>query len=119
MVWLGWIAGEEKRKYLQLCDIFVLPSYFEGQSVALLEAMAASCAAVVSDTGGIPLMITGEENGIFAKPRDQESLYRGLDRALSDPALCRRLGERARRKVEQEFSLEKNMQQLLQIYESL
>lgn len=119
VVWLGWISGEEKRKYLELCDIFVLPTYFEGQSVAILEAMAYSCAAVVSDTGGIPQMITGEENGIFVEPKDQESLYRGLDRALADPALCGRLGERARRKVEREFSLEKNMQRLLEIYEAL
>ena len=116
VVWLGWVTGEEKKKYLQECDIFVLPSYFEGQSVSLLEAMAASCCCVVSETGGIPQMITGEENGIFIEPRSKESLCAGLERALADAALCQRLGERAYERVKKDFSLEQNMKQLLQIY---
>ena len=115
--WLGWVDGEKKAQYLKECDVFVLPTYFEGQPVALLEAMAASCAPVVSETGGIPMMITGEENGIFIQPRDACSLEEGLDRVLADEALCRRLGKAARARVEKDFSLEDNMNKLLEIYE--
>lgn len=114
--WLGWVSGEEKKRYLKECDIFVLPSYFEGQSVSLLEAMAYSCGIVASKTGGIPQMIIEGETGLFAMPKDAASLYEGLDRLLSDEALCKRLGEEARRKVEREFSIEENMERLLQIY---
>lgn len=114
--WLGWITGEQKQKYLEECDIFVLPTYFEGQPVSVLEAMAASCAVVVSETGGIPMMIDGEVNGIFVKPQNRESLLGALDRALSDAGLCERLGKRAREKVEKDFSLEESMKRLLQIY---
>lgn len=114
--WLGWITGEEKRKYLELCDVFVLPSYFEGQSVSLLEAMAFSCAVVASETGGIPQMIVRDHTGILVNPKDSDSLKNGLERALADAKLCRRLGEQARRKVSEEFSIEKNMEKLLQIY---
>lgn len=117
--WLGWITGENKQKYLKECDIFVLPTYFEGQPVSVLEAMAASCAVVASEVGGIPMMITGEENGIFVKPRNTESLLAALDRVLSDAALCERLGRAAYEKVKQEFSLEENMKRLLQIYEDV
>lgn len=117
--WLGWITGENKQKYLKECDIFVLPTYFEGQPVSVLEAMAASCAVVASEVGGIPMMITGEENGIFVKPRNTESLLAALDRVLSDAALCERLGQTAYEKVKQEFSLEENMKRLLQIYEDV
>lgn len=119
VVWTGWISGEDKKKYLEDCDIFVLPTYFEGQSVAVLEAMAASCAVVASDTGGIPMMVTDGENGILVKPRDAKSLLDGLDRALSDSTLCERLGREARRRAEQDFSLEENMKRLLEIYESI
>lgn len=116
ITFLGWVSGEEKKKYLKECDIFVLPSYFEGQSVSLLEAMAYSCAIVASKTGGIPQMIIEGETGLFAEPKDEVSLYEGLDRLLSDAQLCKRLGTKARQKVEKEFSIEKNMEKLLHIY---
>lgn len=116
---LGWVSGEKKQKYLRECDIFVMPSYFEGQSVSILEAMANACGIVASKTGGIPDMIVEDETGIFAMPRDTKTLEAGLDRLLGDPGLCRRLGENARRKAENEFSIEDNMKQLLVVYESI
>lgn len=116
VILLGWITGEEKKNYLSACDVFVLPSYFEGQSVAILEAMAASCAVVAARTGGIPQMIEGGVTGIFIEPGNTESLCEGLEQALSDPDLCRQLGERAREKVQKEFSIDANMERLLQIY---
>lgn len=117
--WLGWITGEQKQKYLEECDIFVLPTYFEGQPVSVLEAMAASCMVVASETGGIPMMIDGEVNGILTEPKNREALLKALDRALSDAALCERLGKAARKKVEKEFSLEESMNRLLEIYSAV
>lgn len=116
---LGWVSGEEKRRYLQECDIFVMPSYFEGQSVAILEAMAARCGIVASRTGGIPDMIVEGETGLFAEPKDEETLAQSLSRLLEDPGLCRTLGENARKKAEAEFSMEQNMERLLGIYERI
>lgn len=116
VTWLGWVSGEEKRKCLEECDIFVLPSYFEGQPVSVLEAMAHGCAVVASETGGIPYMISDGQTGILVKPKEEEELMRGIERVLSDAELCRRLGENARRKVEEEFSIDHNMEELLQIY---
>lgn len=113
---LGWIGGEEKQRYLRECDIFVMPSYFEGQSVSILEAMANSCGIVASNTGGIPDMIIEGETGIFAVPKDTVTLAEGLMKLLADPELCRVLGETARRKAETEFSIDNNMRQLLAIY---
>lgn len=117
--WIGWVSGGEKEKYLRECDLFVLPSYFEGQSVAILEAMAYSCAVVASDVGGIPQMILAGETGILVKPKSAEALTKGLGEALADPGLCRKLGGSARRKVEEEFSIEKNMERLLSIYKKV
>jgi len=116
---LGWVSGNVKQKYLQECDIFVMPSYFEGQSVSILEAMAYGCGIVASETGGIPDMIIEGETGIFAVPQDVKTLEEGLQRLLSEPELCRRLGENARRKAENEFSMEDNINKLLSVYESV
>ncbi|MBQ9926646.1 MAG: glycosyltransferase family 4 protein [Lachnospiraceae bacterium] len=119
VTYIGWVSGEEKKKYLKECDIFVLPSYFEGQSVAILEAMAYSCGIVASDIGGIPQMITEGETGILIQPKDADSLKRGLEKLLEDEELCRRLGKKAREKVEKEFSIEQNMKQLLEVYQQI
>lgn len=116
---LGWISGTSKQKLLQECDIFVMPSYFEGQSVSVLEAMAHACGIVASKTGGIPDMITEGETGLFAKPQDTQTLADGLFRLLADPVFCQKLGENARRKAATEFSIEDNMKRLLAIYESI
>ncbi|MCM1153949.1 MAG: glycosyltransferase family 4 protein [Roseburia sp.] len=116
---LGWISGEEKKRYLQECDIFVLPSYFEGQSVSILEAMAYACAVAASKTGGIPEMITDDVTGLFVRPQDTQTLEKVLLRLLGDANLCSRLGQCARKKAENEFSIEDNMAKLLKIYEGL
>ena len=116
---LGWISGEKKTKYLQECDIFVLPSYFEGQSVAILEAMAYACGIVGAETGGIPDMIEDGKTGLLIQPRDAQSLKEGLNRLLADEELCRRLGAQAREKVKREFSIEDNMEKLLTVYKAV
>ncbi len=115
--WLGWVSGEEKKKYLRECDIFVLPTYFEGQSLSVMEAMEAACAVVASDTGGIPMMVSHQKSGILVKPKDAAALLEALLMVLADPALCERLGQKARETVGKEFSMEENMRRLLQIYE--
>lgn len=119
VTYLGWLSGAEKQKYLLESDIFVLPSYFEGQSVAILEAMAYACGIVASNTGGIPQMIIEGETGIFVEPQDTFTLQEGLERLLADKKLCQTLGETARKKVIREFSIENNMEELLRIYEGL
>ncbi|RKI91752.1 glycosyltransferase family 1 protein [Parablautia intestinalis] len=116
---LGWITGEEKSRYLAESDIFVLPSYFEGQPVSILEAMAYSCAIVASNVGGIPQMIEDEKTGILVLPENVRSLKKGLEKALGDAEICARMGANARQKVEEGFSIEKNMEKLLEIYETV
>lgn len=119
VTWLGWLGDEEKRRWLSECQVFALPSYFEGQSVAILEAMAYRCGIVASDTGGIPQMIKDGETGILVQPKDVDSLQRGLLRVLEDKTLCRELGEKARAKAIQDFSMEQNMEKLLGIYREI
>lgn len=119
ITWLGWVSGEEKDKWLRQCRILTLPSYFEGQSVSLLEAMAHYCGIVAADTGGIPQMIRPEETGLLVPVKDETALQAGLLRLLTDEALCRRLGDAARKKVETEFGIEENMDTLLGIYQKV
>jgi glycosyltransferase involved in cell wall biosynthesis len=119
ITWLGWVEADEKKKWLAQSRILALPSYFEGQSVSLLEAMAYRCAIAASDTGGIPQMILQEETGLLVPPKDMQALCDALLRLLTDDDLCDQLGSAAYRKVKAEFDIEENMRRLVGIYESL
>lgn len=117
--YLGWIEGERKQRYLDECEIFVLPSYFEGMPVSVLEAMASCCAVVASAVGGIPQMLEDGVDGILIRPKDSASLEEGLRRVLSQPLLGREMGNRARAAVEKDFSLDRSIDRLLGIYRNL
>lgn len=117
VTWLGWVSGEEKEKWLRRCRVLTLPSWFEGQSVSLLEAMANYCGIVAADTGGIPQMILPGETGILVPVKDASALREGLALLLREEELCRRLGGAARRKAEAEFGIEENMRTLLDVYQ--
>ncbi|MCM1144300.1 MAG: glycosyltransferase family 4 protein [Blautia sp.] len=119
ITYLGWLSGKKKQKYLEECDIFVLPSYFEGQPVSLLEAMAYACAIVASDVGSIPDMIVDGETGLLTPPGDTETLTNCLLTLLGQPELSGQLAGKARRKAEEEFSIEDTVKQLTEIYQSL
>ena len=116
---LGWLQGEAKKDYLRISDLFVFPTYFEGQPVSVLEAMAYQCGIVATRVGGIPQMIEQEQTGLLIEPKDQEGLKSALEKLLSDPELCERLGKNARVKIEKEFSIEKSLQELIKIYQQL
>lgn len=89
---------------LSSTDIFVLPSYSEGLSNALMEAMSSGCACVASDVGGNRFLIQNGVSGFLFPPGDREVLRSHVRRLLDDPAKRRSLGEAARARVEQYFS---------------
>ena len=116
---LGWLQGEAKKDYLRISDLFVFPTYFEGQPVSVLEAMAYQCGIVATNVGGIPQMVEQEQTGLLIEPKDPEGLKTALEKLLSDPEVCERLGKNARAKVQKEFSIEKSLQELIKIYQQL
>ena len=116
---VGWVNDKEKLKLISENDIFALPSYFEGQSVAILEAMDGCMCVVASDIGGIPMMVKDGETGILVKPCDTESLKDGLRKALKDPDLQRRLSLNGRRMVKEKFDIARTVDELKDMYEEL
>ena len=64
-------------------------------------------------------MIEPEHTGLLIKPKDPEGLKVALQKLLSDPGLCERLGKNAGAKVQKEFSIEKSLQELIKIYQQL
>lgn len=116
---LGWVQGHRKEEYLQQSDIFVFPTYFEGQPVSVLEAMAYQCGIIASGVGGIPQMIEDKKTGILIEPQNTKSLQDALQTLLLNPEQCRKMGKMAGEKVKREFSIEKSVEQLVVLYRKL
>lgn len=116
---LGWIGQEEKASYLQKCNIFVLPTYFEGLPMSLLEGMSYECACIASAVGGIPQVIQDGVNGILIAPKDEKSLETAIRKLLEEANLQGKLGKAARQTVIEEFELERSVDKLINTYKIL
>jgi glycosyltransferase involved in cell wall biosynthesis len=104
---------------LDAADAFVLPSYVEGMSLSLLEAMAAGLPVVASDIPGNRALVEHEVHGLLVPPQDPVRLAAALRRALSQHHLAQQLGRAARLRVEAEFSLPKTAEKHLELFQNL
>jgi phosphatidylinositol alpha-1,6-mannosyltransferase len=93
---LGYVSREKIAEHYAAAHVFVLPSYNEGMSVALLEAMASGLAVVVTPTGGTPELVEPEINGLVFDWSDVDGLTAHLRRLAQDRSLMRRMGEASR-----------------------
>jgi glycosyltransferase involved in cell wall biosynthesis len=116
---LGWVVGAAKDDWLDRCDIFALPSWFEGLPVSMLEAMAAGQAVLVSNVGSIPEVIRHGENGWLVPPRQPAALAQALRMLGSDAALRQRLGAQARADVCRDCARETVCRRLEALYETV
>lgn len=86
--------------FLQASSVFVLPSRFEGMPNALLEAMGAGMAVVVSDASPGPLEVVEHDvTGLVVTKEDPSALATALDRLAGDADLRARLGQSARSRL--------------------
>ncbi len=100
-------------------DIFVLPSLTEALSNSLMEAMACGCCAVASRVGGNPELVEQGVRGFLFPPGDAAGLTRALQEAILNPDLRRRMGDAGREFVRANFSREKAVRRMEQIYSGL
>jgi glycosyltransferase involved in cell wall biosynthesis len=102
--YLGKLDLVDVRSCLRQADIFLLPSLWENCPYSCLEAMAAGCAIVGSDQGGVPELIQDGKNGLLARSENPDSFIQCLDRLIEDKSLRQRLGAAARRTIEESFT---------------
>ncbi|WP_281544137.1 glycosyltransferase family 4 protein [Grimontia sp. SpTr1] len=82
----GWVEGTNKERLLLESDIFVLPSYFEGLPIGVLEAMANRVAVIATSVGGIPDILTNGHDGLLVPSRDHLELAGAIKTLLQQPA---------------------------------
>lgn len=89
----GWVGDDKKIELLNLCDVFVLPSYVEGLPLSILEAMSYNMAIVSSRVGGIPSLVKDGHNGVLFDPGDKEALYNAIKLFIDNKLLLNEMGK--------------------------
>jgi glycosyltransferase involved in cell wall biosynthesis len=114
---LGHLA--DPRGLYEALDLFVLSSYREGLPNVVLEAMALQAPVLATRVAGVPSLVEDGRSGLIVPPGDLPALVRAMERLLADPALRLSLAEEARRRVQTDFSFDRRMAKVAQIYDRL
>jgi len=100
-------------------DLFALSSLHEGMCTSLVDAMAASKAAVATAVGGVPEVMADGESGYLVPAKDHEAMAQRIIDLLQDESLRRRMGEAALRRARERFTVERMVKGTIDVYEQL
>ncbi len=115
----AWLPGEREDvpDLLRAMDVFVLPSLAEGISNTILEAMASGLPIVATDVGGNYELVDQDKTGFLVPRNDPAALADAIRVYVDDPDLRRRHGAAARKRSEDEFSIDTMVQRYQDIYD--
>ena len=102
----GRLAPDQVKRALATADILVLPSFEENLPLSIIEAMGAGLAIVATPVGAVPDLIRDGETGLLVPVGDPHGLTEALSRLLRDGTLRRRLGDAAKARHSENFSLD-------------
>lgn len=114
IVFLG--HREDVPELLAHCDLFVLPSLYEGLPLSVLEAMTAGKPVIATAVGGTPEAIHHGETGVLVPPADSLALAGAIHLLLADAALAGRLATAGQQRVRQQFSVTGMIEAVTRIY---
>lgn len=109
--------SKEVKKLLSISLALVLPSYWEGLSRAILEAMAMAKPILASRAGGNPEQVRDGENGFLFEPKNPQDLAAAIEKLMNGDIDA--LGLSSRRIAEAEFDIRVTTQKIEELYENL
>ena len=114
-------AGQQDQSYdfMNMMDVFVLPSLHEGIPMVVLEALALQRPVVATRVGGIPEVIEHGQTGFLAEPSDASSLARLLQRLVEDLPMAVSIGKAGRTRVEEKFTARTMAGKTAELYEQV
>lgn len=117
---LGEIAHEKLPAFYNLADVFCFPSKLrEACPLVLIEAMACGVPVVASRIGGIPNIVENYKDGLLVEPGSITDIEKKIRKLVNDDSLRKRLGEKAREKAVNQFSIEQMVKETIQIYKEI
>lgn len=117
---LGYMGDDKKQEleeFYERADVFVAPSVWdEPLGLVILEAMASRTPVIATRKGGIPLAVKDGVNGILVRPRNSQQIVEASRKILENDELRKKMGEAARKTVEEKFTWQKIAEKYLRIY---
>lgn len=109
----------EVQKYLQIIDIYVMPSFTETTSLATLEAMSCELPVISSKVGFIQQYINNGKNGLFFDNKSNFDLFKKINRLYKEDSLRENMGKEARITVIEKFSWDECAEKIINSLEVL
>ena len=103
-------------QYFKAFDIYLMPSLSEGLPYVMLEAGLASMPVIATAVGGIPEIIDDMETGVLIQPRKPKEIQHALEFLISHKKSQKEYGSALRKKILEEFSINKMIVQTLKVY---
>jgi glycosyltransferase involved in cell wall biosynthesis len=110
----GWVERSEVQRLLDACDVFVMPSRWEGFGLSALEAMRAGKTVIASSVGGLPELVVSGETGYLVPPGDAEALASAIDQAMTSDTAA--MGAKGRERFLKLFTSQRLRQELFALY---
>jgi glycosyltransferase involved in cell wall biosynthesis len=112
-------STEELVRLYNRSQVVVLPSLYEGFGLPAVEAMACGVPVIATRAGALSEIVEDGVTGILVPPADAAALNAALRLLLSDPELCRRMGEAGRRRVVENFTWRRTALRMVEVYEDV
>lgn len=103
-------------RLLKISDCFVLPTLFEGQSNAILEAMACGLPVITTDIPENRVLIQGGVSGILVRPKSSDKLSDAIGSLADDTRLRHTIGRTARTVITERFDIRATAKRLLDFF---
>jgi glycosyltransferase involved in cell wall biosynthesis len=114
VTFVGFVSNV--RDYLQSADLFILPSFAEGNSNSLLEAMSCGLACVATRVGAAAEVLDNGKCGVLVEPDNEDQLADSIIRLVTDSIEYKRLGTLARQRILDNYSIDAIGQKYLALY---
>lgn len=115
----GIVSGKSKNDLLVDSDVFVMPSFYEGLPMAMLECMSFGVVPIVTDVGSICEYVKDGENGKIVKVMDTDSIVNAIVKVDKGRDLLYRLSANAQNTIFTKLKVEDYVENLNGLYEML
>jgi len=105
--------------YYAASDVVVVPSLQEAWGLVATEAMASGRPVIASSVGGLKEQVINGFNGFLVPPRDPRAIADRILYFLENPSEAERMGLNGRRLAEERFDMEKRIDRIIELYNSL